>query len=656
MIYGTMPTGQGTEAATTGTLSQTLDAEFEQAWMQGPLQSAIDADKLSRERGSTAQVFGPMGYAVDWTLRQFGIDNSDFYAPTAKITKEQADERLKAEGLSGRIKVPAEGMRSGELALLMRERKKELARQAVLAHASEDIGTDIARFGSGLLANVVDPVNAAVMFTPVVGQMRYSWMLAGASNVLARTAIRAGVGALEGAVGSALVEPLIYSTQTDFQRDYGLLNSFLNVAMGSATGAALHGLGGGLREVIGRQNQTWRSMAEWVAERRSYGREFGPAGVSLDDWVGAAFARDRGGRLPEMSRADYERWLAEFSQKPPERLSPKEFEAWAKEFGGQPFIMRPHMRLTEGVNGDARAAALDLASSHLAEGKHFDGATVWRYDRASQRMQRHLELSEGEQAEIVRAVTPDKFQPLGPEGDFGIARERIGLPVEGTKMPEALVSSPVGIGDSVRWVRPDGTDKMQGPAKVYAVSSDGRYAYVQTETGRQRGGIPVDEIEVTGSTDAAGRTWDASIRWGDEIADVARGQTRADAERIAREELARFYHAEIAARPTHEMELRNAGEALAQETRQAGRPERDLFFSEPQKPPEPPKDATGKDALAAARETDPEIRRIEGQMEKQGRSEGFKAEMERADEEIARTKDAWGRLKEYVSCLVRNGL
>lgn len=658
MIYGTMPSGQGTEAATVPTLSQTLDAEFEQAWTQGPMQSAIDAQRLAKERGSTSQVFGPLGYAVDWTLRQFGIDNRDFYAPTARITKEQADERISAEGLSGKIKVGADGMRSGELELLMRERKKELARAAILARASSDIGTDIARFGTGLLANVADPINAAVMFTPVVGQMRYSWWLAQSGSALERTMIRAGVGALEGAAGTALVEPLVLATQTDFQRDYGLLNSFLNVVMGSATGGVLHGTAGGLREVIGRQNQTWRTMAEWVAERRAYSRgdELGPANVSLGDWAGAAFARDRGGRLPEMSPAAYEKWLAEFSQKPPERLTAKEFEAWAKEFGGQPFINRPMMRLSEGVNGDARAAALDLASAHLAEGKHFDGAAVWRYDRADQRMKRHLELTQGEQAEIVASVTPDKFQPLGPEGEFGIARERIGLPVEGTKMPEAIVSSPAGIGDTIRWVRPDGTDRLAGAAKVYAVSSDGRYVYVQTETGRQRGGIPVDEVEVTVAADAPGRTWDASIRWGDEIADVARGLSRADAERIGREELARFYHAELAARPTHEIELKNAGDALTEEARLAGRAERDVFYGEPPKPAEPPKDATGKEALATAKETDPEIRRIEGEMDKQGRGEGFKAEMERADDEIARAKDAWSRLKDYVSCLVRNGL
>lgn len=657
MIYGTMPTGPGTEAATVPTLGQTLDLEFEHTWKQLPLQSSLDLDKLSRERGSATTAFGPGGLLVDPIRRLFGMESlADTIAPTAKITKEQADEKLTAEGLSGKIKVPATGMRQGELALLMREKKAELSRSTILARASDDIGTDIARFGVGLLTNVVDPANAALMFTPVVSQMRYAWMLSQAGSLAERAAVRFGVGALEGAAGTALVEPLVYTAQTEFQRDYGLLNSFLNIAMGSATGAVLHTTAGGLRETIGRQNQTWRTMAEWVRERQGWNREMGPSGLTLDDYVSAAFARDRGGRLPEMSPAAYERWLEEFGQRPPERLSAKEFEAYAKEFQGQPFFNRPYMRLSEGVNGDARAAALDLASSHLAEGRVFDGASVYRYDRAEQRMKRHLELTEGEKADVVAGVTPDKFQALGAEGEFGIARERIGLPVEGARLPEALVSSPAAIGDTIRWVRADGTDRLAGLAKVYAVSSDGRYVYVQGDTGRMKGGIPTDEIEVTGAANTAGRTWDVAVRWGDEVADVARGLSKADAEAAARQELARFYHAELAARPTRQMELKNAGDALVDEARQAASPQRDMLYVEPTKPPDQPKDATGADALALAKESDPEIRRLEGEMDKQGRGDGFKEEMARADEEMARSKDAWTRLKDYVGCLMRNGL
>jgi hypothetical protein len=63
-----------------------------------------------------------------------------------------------------------------------------------------------------------------------------------------RTA-RLARGVTEGAVGAALVEPLVYSAAKRVQADYGAADSLLNIAFGSILGGGLHVGIGKLRDI-----------------------------------------------------------------------------------------------------------------------------------------------------------------------------------------------------------------------------------------------------------------------------------------------------------------------------------------------------------------------------------------------------------------------
>jgi hypothetical protein len=102
-----------------------------------------------------------------------------------------------------------------------------------------------AKFGTGLAVSMLDPINIGASFIPVFGQARFAALAARTSLRTARLAR----GVTEGAVGAALVEPLVYSAAKRVQADYGAADSLLNIAFGSILGGGLHVGIGKLRDI-----------------------------------------------------------------------------------------------------------------------------------------------------------------------------------------------------------------------------------------------------------------------------------------------------------------------------------------------------------------------------------------------------------------------
>lgn len=170
--------------------------------------------------------------------RAFGVVQE---APeTALLTREQAEQQVKDSGL--KVDVPDGGMRQGTLDLLINRRRAERERSILMQNAPGSAAPAmlIASFAS----QAVDPINVASAFIPVVGEARYTAMLAGATGFGARLGVRAGVGAVEGAVGSALLEPAVYTLSRQLQDDYDITDSLTNIAFGAVLGGSLRGIGG----------------------------------------------------------------------------------------------------------------------------------------------------------------------------------------------------------------------------------------------------------------------------------------------------------------------------------------------------------------------------------------------------------------------------
>lgn len=169
---------------------------------------------------------------------------------TPVLDRATAAERIRAAGLEGRLSVPDEGIRGGALDLLIGWKQDEIKRADRRARAPNSYAW--AGVPLEVVGGILDPINVAASFVPVVGEARWAYMLskAGASKV-ARAGAYARRGLIEGGVGSLAVEPLTLAFQSQQQADYGLMDSVLNVTFGTLLGGGLHvaagAIGGGLR-------------------------------------------------------------------------------------------------------------------------------------------------------------------------------------------------------------------------------------------------------------------------------------------------------------------------------------------------------------------------------------------------------------------------
>jgi hypothetical protein len=102
-----------------------------------------------------------------------------------------------------------------------------------------------AKLAVGIGVSFLDPINIGASFIPVVGPARFA-------QIVARTGLktaRAVRGAVEGAVGATILEPLIYSTAQKIQADYDLVDSFMNIGFGTIIGTGLHVGAGALKDI-----------------------------------------------------------------------------------------------------------------------------------------------------------------------------------------------------------------------------------------------------------------------------------------------------------------------------------------------------------------------------------------------------------------------
>lgn len=182
--------------------------------------------------------------------------------PMSILPTEEQASIIDAYGLKGQI-TPQPGYSRDMLDVVMERKKAELARQAT-REAAPGIYAPLG-FATEMGISLFDPINVASAFVPVVGEARVLSMLGRASGALGRAGVRAGVGTVEGAVGAAMIEPVIALAQTQQQADYDMSDALGNIAFGAAFGAALHpaagAVGDWLRSRRG-QRQPWQIMPD----------------------------------------------------------------------------------------------------------------------------------------------------------------------------------------------------------------------------------------------------------------------------------------------------------------------------------------------------------------------------------------------------------
>ena len=211
------------------TLGQSVGAAAEQAFTDNPSKLLYDAEEVSRANTGDS-LLGPL--ATGWNVRNYGKPKPE------KVDRADAEEQVKSAGV--KLDIPESGYSQAALDILIKRKRDEIQTADVLNRAPSSVVGSTSRFLARLAVGLTDPLNVASAFIPVVGEERAAAMIAKASGAFGRAGVRAGIGAAEGVVGQAVLEPLNQMTHSQLADDYTMADSLTNLAFGAAFGGGLH--------------------------------------------------------------------------------------------------------------------------------------------------------------------------------------------------------------------------------------------------------------------------------------------------------------------------------------------------------------------------------------------------------------------------------
>lgn len=248
-----------------------LGANADEAFHEWPARRSMEIDELARAQGnappidtglaevSTAMLpSSPGGAAVVAGVRTikrgaeklFGYDR-EFSADEIPIA--EARQKVKQAGLEGAFKLPDQAtMRSDALQIMLDRVRERRQREDAIARGPSFYGVPtVGALATSFLVGAADPLNLASAFIPVVGELRYAKLMASAGETaLARAGVRAGVGAAEGAVGLAAIEPIQAFATLQEGRDYHMADALHSLIFGAFLGAGLRTGGGAIGDVL----------------------------------------------------------------------------------------------------------------------------------------------------------------------------------------------------------------------------------------------------------------------------------------------------------------------------------------------------------------------------------------------------------------------
>jgi hypothetical protein len=140
--------------------------------------------------------------------------------------------------------------------LLVKNKRAEIARNAIIQKGLNGVAGYSALFGGSLVAAATDPIEIGAAFIPYFGLSTRAKAMARFGKIKGRTAIGAG----EGFAGSVVTEPLYYGLSRQQQLDYTMGEALLNVGVGTFLGGGLGTIAG----LFGKQKVNPASVARDV--------------------------------------------------------------------------------------------------------------------------------------------------------------------------------------------------------------------------------------------------------------------------------------------------------------------------------------------------------------------------------------------------------
>lgn len=242
------------------------------------------------------------------------------FAPE-EIPIDQAQARVQQDGLGGQIKLPDQPtIKAPVLNLMIADGQEAADRAAAVARGPHGFMPGALGYATAIGAGLLDPVNDAAFAVPALGEARWGKLLEGAGeSLLARAGVRAAQGAVQGAAGTALLQPFDWLADTEDGHDYTFATALQNVALGAGQGGVFHAGLGAAGDVLARmrgERLTEPAQSGIPGEPSAEstegvpgigeGPEGAPAAISGDlvpnDHPAAMFAS-----LPEDARADVTR-------------------------------------------------------------------------------------------------------------------------------------------------------------------------------------------------------------------------------------------------------------------------------------------------------------------------------------------------------------
>jgi len=156
------------------------------------------------------------------------------------------DEWAQSEYFRPGIEVGEDGIKEGLANLFAQRHDKRLGFRLDLNRSKGGFGLAAAQFGVGIGASFLDPLNVASAFIPSValarGAVAANRIKTAGATIAGRTSgKRFLTGAMDGAIGAAVLEPLVIgAAYAEQDKDYTIMDSFLNLTFGSILGGGLH--------------------------------------------------------------------------------------------------------------------------------------------------------------------------------------------------------------------------------------------------------------------------------------------------------------------------------------------------------------------------------------------------------------------------------
>ena len=173
-----------------------------------------------------------------WRLAELeGNGNKDDDEPL--INRRVLNEKYKNLGLFFE-----QDEKQSTVEILVERKKQEQERQSVINRGPKGVAVGFAKLATSFVASALDPINLVAAFIPIVGQSNFARLVAKYGFTRARLA----KGAIEGTVGTALFEPIVYTAAQREQSQYDLVDSFLAVSFGTVLGGGLHVGAGKLKD------------------------------------------------------------------------------------------------------------------------------------------------------------------------------------------------------------------------------------------------------------------------------------------------------------------------------------------------------------------------------------------------------------------------